>query len=205
MKITSIEYQKNPNRVNIFVDNVFSFGISDELRYKNNLEVGLEINDSLIEDLLDQEEQGKALNQALNFLSYRKRSEKELAMALRRKGFSQSCIEYAVDYCKDHNYINDYDFAEAYIRDKTNLAKLGVERIRHELTLKGIDRDIIDRVLVVDKDEQLELAMELSEKRLRSYENDSYEKKYRKLSGYLQRRGYSYDIISKVLKNLLKD
>ncbi|NLK43784.1 MAG: hypothetical protein GX300_05265 [Tissierellia bacterium] len=205
MKISKIEPQKNKNRVNIYVDNKFAIGIDMEIMYKYKLEIDMDVDDDFISDILVAEEKNNAINYALKLLSYRARSEKEVYTALKRKGFEEDIIEYSINYCKDLDYLDDRKFAESYIRDKINLSKLGTERIRYELKLKGVSEDIINRELRVNKDEQFQSAMELGEKRLRLYKNDSREAKYRKLSGFLQRRGYSYDIISKVLKELLQD
>lgn len=205
MKITSIEPQKNKNRVNVYVDNVFSIGIDEELRFKYKLEVGMEVDDAFIEDILMAEEKSKALNYTLNLLSYRQRSEKEIYNSLKRKGFEESYIENAMDYCRENGYLNDKTFAESFIRDKINLNKLGPQRIKYELMLKGISKDIIDESLIVDSDDQYDAAMELALKKLNSYKNDDKNSIYRKLTGFLGRKGYSYDIISKVLKEILKD
>ncbi|MGJ0846116.1 RecX family transcriptional regulator [Tissierella praeacuta] len=205
MKITSIEPQRNKNRVNIYVDNIFSIGIDEELRYKYKLEIGMEVNDAFIKEVLEAEERNKVLNHALNLLSYRQRSENEIYTALKRKGFEDSYIEYAMNYCRENRYLDDKDFAQSFIKDKTNLNKLGPKRIRYELILKGISKDIIDELLIVDYEEQYEIAMEIALKKLKSYKNDDYNSIYRKLSGFLQRKGYSYDIISKVVKDILKD
>ena len=205
MKITKIELQKNPNRVNVFVDDIFAIGIENELRYKYKLEVGMEIDDDFIKTVLDAEEENKVIHQALNLLSYRQRSEKEIFQALKRKDFQESHINKAIEYCKENKYLDDMAFAKSFVNDKINLSKLGVDRIRYELILKGISKDIINRVLIVDKDEQFELAKDLAEKRIKSYKNDSKNAVYRKLGGYLQRRGYSYDIVSRVLRDVLKD
>lgn len=205
MKITSIEPQKNKNRVNIYVDNLFSIGIENELRYKYKLEVDMEVDDNFIIDVLKAEEQHKVTNYALNLLSYRQRSEKEIYLALKRKGFDESYIRYSIDYCIENNYINDRTFAISFINDKLNLNKLGSERIKYELILKGISKDIIDELLIIDSDEQYEMAMELAHKKLPSYKKDKPDTVYRKLSGFLQRKGYPYDIISKVMRQILKD
>ncbi|WP_313757367.1 RecX family transcriptional regulator [Tissierella sp.] len=205
MKITSIEPQRNKNRVNIYVDNIFSIGIDEELRYKYKLEIDMEVNDEFIKEVLEAEERSKVLNHALNLLSYRQRSENEIYNALKRKGFESSHIEYAMNYCRENRYLDDKDFAQSFIKDKTNLNKLGPKRIRYELILKGISKDIIDELLIVDYEEQYEIAMEIALKKLKSYKNDDYNSIYRKLSGFLQRKGYSYDIISKVVKDILKD
>lgn len=205
MKITSIESQKNQNRVNIYVDDLFAIGIENELRYKHKLEVGMEVDDEFIKEVVKAEEQNKVINKALNFLSYRQRSEKELYESLKRKGYESLYIDKAIEYCKEQGYVDDKAFAESFMKDKLNLNKLGTERIRYELMSKGISRDIIDKVLVVDKDDQFEAALNLAEKKLPSYKNDDANKRYRKLSGFLQRKGYTFDIISKVMKKVLED
>lgn len=205
MKITSIEPQKNKNRVNVYVDNLFSIGIEDELRYKYKLEVDMEVDDNFIKDVLKAEEQNKVTSHALNLLSYRQRSEKEIYLALKRKGFEENYIRYSINYCMENNYLNDKDFAISFINDKLNLNKLGPERIRYELILKGISKDIIDELLIIDHNQQYEIAMELAQKKLPSYKKDNPDAIYRKLSGFLQRKGYSYDVISKVMRQVLKD
>ena len=57
----------------------------------------------------------------------------------------------------------------------------------------------------MDFDDQYETAMELAQKKLPSYKKDDQNAIYRKLSGFLQRKGYSYDVISKVMRKVLKD
>lgn len=205
MKITNIESQKNKDRVNIYIDNLFAIGVDNELRYKYKLEIGMEVDDEFITEVVKAEEQNKVINKALNFLSYRQRSEKELYESLRRKGYEDVYIDNAMDYCREQGYLNDKSFAESFIRDKLNLNKFGTERIRYELMTKGVSRDIIDDVLVIDKEEQFDTALALAEKKVSSYKNDDYNKKYRKLGGFLQRKGYNFEIISKVLKKVLED
>lgn len=205
MKITNIEPQKNKNRVNIYVDNVFSIGIDEELRFKYGLKVDMEINDDFIKEVLEAEEQNKVKNYALNQLSYRQRSEKELYLALRRKGFQEEYIQNTMEYCRQNNYLDDRSFAQAFINDKMNLNKYGPERIKYELIMKGVSKEIIHRYLVVDSDEQYEIALELAKKRFESYKGNDKNSIYRKLTSYLQRKGYTYDIINKVVTDILKD
>lgn len=203
MKITKIERQRRKNRVNIYVDDDFALGIDEEVMIKYNLKVGMEVDNSFIEDILLAEEENNALNDALNFLSYRQRSEKEVYDSLKRKGYAEENIEKVILSCKDKSYINDKNFAEAFMRDKVNLNKFGPERIKHELRLKGVSRNIINEVIDFDRSDQYELAKEIADKKIYSYRNDDKKAIYRKMSGFLQRRGFSYDIISKVVKEIL--
>ena len=202
MKITNIESQKNKDRVNIYIDGSFAFGLSEELRYKYGLSIDMDVDTNFIENILKLEEKHKAISYALSFLSYRQRSEKELYLKLRKKGFEDIYREESIKYCRENNYIDDRVFAESFIKDKTNLNKYGPKRIEYELISKGVSKDIIHEILDIDKDYEYEVAMDLALKKYSSYKKDDKNSIYRKLSGFLQRKGYSYDVVSKVLKDI---
>ena len=203
MKITKIEAQKRKDRVNIYIDDKFAFGLDDFLRYKYDLKSGKEVSQEFIDDVLEAEELTKVINYTLRILSYRQRTEKEVYNKLREKGYNEKHILEAMEYCKDKNYINDRDFAEVFVRDKVNLNKYGSQRIRYELISKGVAKEVIDDVLLPSSDDELETAMELALKRLPRYKNDDRPAIYRKLGGFLQRKGYPYDIVKKVLNKVL--
>ena len=116
-----------------------------------------------------------------------------------------SYMNEVAQYCEERNYINDRLYAESFIQDKTNLNKYGSNKIRYDLISKGVSKDIIDEALDLNPDEEYERAFELAHKRIKSYKNDDKKAIYRKLGGYLQRRGYTYDIVSKVLRQILEE
>lgn len=205
MKITDITPQKQNERENIFIDDKFAFGVSSELRYKYDLHIGKEITDDFINDVLKAEEQNKVLNHAFNILSYSQNSKKGLYTKLMRKGYEEEFVLKAIEYCEERNYINDKLYAENFIKDKTNINKYGPNKVRYDLISKGVSKDIIDEVLVIDSDDEYERAIELANKRIKSYKNDDKAAIYRKLGGFLQRRGYTYDVVSKVLREVLKE
>lgn len=206
MIITRIENQKrNLNRVNIYIDNKFAFGLTDDIRYKYDLHTNKEIDNDFIEDILKAEEERKVINAALNILSYRQRSIKELREKLKEKGYDSLFIEKAIDYCREQNYLNDEEFSISYIKDKQYLNKLGSKRIKYELINKGVSKDIIDEVLQVNPEYEFNIALDLANKKLSSYKNDDRNSIYRKLGGFLQRKGYPFDIIKKVLDQVLEN
>lgn len=203
MKITKIEPQRRVDRVNIYIDGKFAFGLDDFLRYKYNLKSGMEISQDFLDDVLEAEEKNMVINHALKLLSYRQRSELEIYNKLKKKGYDESHIDNAIQYCKDHNYINDRNFAEVFTRDKVNLNKYGPQRIKYELISKGVAKDIIEETLEDMDTDEYQMAMDLALKRLPRYNGDEKAAIYRKLGSFLQRRGYSYDIIKKVLTQVL--
>ena len=205
MIITRIESQRNIDRVNIYIDNKFAFGLTDEIRYKYDLHTNKEVDEGFVEDVLKAEEQRKVINKALNLISYRQRSIKEVRINLKMKGYEDIYIEKAIDYCKEQNYLNDEDFSNSFIKDKQNLNKYGSKRIKYELINKGVSKDILEKVLQIDPEDEYSIALSLAEKKIKAYSGQDRNSIYGKLGGFLQRKGYPYDIVKKVLNEVLEN
>lgn len=204
MKITKLEVQKNnKDRVNVYIDEDFAFGIFAEIVYSQGLSKNMEIDKDFIENVVMAEERIKAKNLALNFLGYRMRSGKEIEDRLKKEKIEENIVEETMDFLERNNLIDDLAFATAFAKDKINLRNYGPNKIKYELYQKGIDSSTIEQVLSLDSDEY-NRCLEAGNKKLPSYRNDDYQKKYRKLSGFLQRRGFSYSIVRDVVNELLK-
>lgn len=99
MKITKIEFQKkNKDRLNIYVDNAFAFGLSIDVFIKHNLKKDQEVDNEYIEGILLEEENNSAINHGLKYLSFRQRSVKEMNNHLKKKGYDDSIINRTIDY-----------------------------------------------------------------------------------------------------------
>lgn len=206
MKITKIEVQKkNKDRLNIYLDDDFAFGISLDVFIKYNLKKEQEIDNSFVEEILLEEENNKAINSALKYLSYRQRSIKEVKEHLKRKGYEETIMENTIGFLLEKNYLNDYEFANSFIRDKSYLNKYGINKIKYELINKGVSKEIIEKTLRFDNDEEHSNALALAHKKMRSYKNLDNNSIYRKLGGFLQRKGYRFETVSKVLREVLDE
>lgn len=206
MKISKIEAQKrNKDRLNIYIDDEFAFGISVDIFVKYNLKKDQEIEDEFIKEILLAEENNKSITLAVKYLALRQRSVKEVKDYLKRKGYDDNLIDDTISYLEEKNYLNDYEFAQSFIRDKSYLNKYGINKIRYELMNKGVSREIISKTLRFDTDEEYNNAIELANKKMKSYRNQDRDSIYRKLGGFLQRRGYRYDTVSKVLREVLDE
>lgn len=206
MKITKIEPQKrNRKRMSVYIDGAFAFGVDMEVAYVCGLKEGLEVDKEWIDAVVQKEELLRAQNYALNLLSFRARSEKEIAERMAQKGYEPFIIDKTIAYLKEQGYINDKAFAEAFIKDKLELNGHGRNRIRWELYKKGVSRELVDELLekVVTPDEEYEKAKMLAERKMKLWQKDSKPVQYRKLSGLLARKGYSFDLVSKVARELV--
>lgn len=206
MKITKIEPQKrNLKRVSVYIDGDFAFGVGMEVAYTCDLKEGKEIDSKFVESVIKKEEQFRANNYALSLLSFRARSEKEIRDRMLQKGYEPSVIENTIRYLKEQRYVNDREFAEAFIKDKTELSHYGRNRIKIELFKKGISKELVDELIEenIQSDIEYKTAKELAESKIKSYQKDKKDAQYRKLSGYLLRKGYSYDVVSRVVREVI--
>ena len=120
---------------------------------------------------------------------------------LLKKEYSPENCEETVNCMVELGYINDEDYAERYIKDAVEFKKHGIMRIKQDLRKKGIDRDIIDNVIGnidIDNGETLQKLIEQRCKLL----NISDPKQKNRLIGFLVRRGYRYDEIYSVLREM---
>ena len=150
----------------------------------------------------DQEAFKIAKSQAFKYLSYRDRSKKEIAEHLAKKGHTASIVQAILQDLENLNYINDHRFASEWSRWRIEVKNFGRKRLRHELIAKGVSTHIIESTLdtLYNFHPEQGLALACANKKLASLHGVEPEKKTRRLAQYLQRRGFSADIIYETLK-----
>ena len=152
--------------------------------------------------MLDREAIKTAKSQALRYLAYRDRSEKEITLHLEKKGHAPSVIQKTLQDLAKLNYINDQRFAMEWGLPRGEGKKFGKQRVRQELFAKGVASHIIETTLnsLYYSHPERDLAQACVSKKLASLRGLEPEKKPRRLVQYLQRRGFSADIIYEPLK-----
>ena len=146
----------------------------------------------------------KAKAHAFRFLSYRERSYWELAQYLKKKEYSHPMIQQTLDYLTELDYINDQRFALQWSQFKINKNKIGRSRLYMELSGKGIDKVIIEKTLniIYEDNPEKDLAEQCARKKWVSLKGVEKEKKKQRLVQFMQRKGFSSDIIYQSLKTL---
>ncbi len=211
MLVTNIERQKNhPHRVNIFLDGKFAFGLHEDSDGSECLKKGDALTKEIIEGMLQREELTLAKERALRFLSYRRRSEKELRTKLLEKEFSPLAIDTVITQLRDLNFLNDDEFAKAFVHDTQLRKPAGKTLLRQQLRMKGIASATIDTVLrenISDNDERA-LATQEAKKVMKRFSQSrkaiERQKQQQRISQHLARRGFSWQIIVPVVKELFQ-
>lgn len=185
MKITNLKSGvKNPNRVNVFVDDKYSFSLDLTQVVDFKLKIGQEITPEKLAELKSASDFGKLYQRTLEWALIRPRSVRETRDYLRRK----DCSKFSnaiISRLQEKGYLNDETFAKYYVENRFVKKGISKKRLRLELIKKGISQDIIDEVLNARNDET-EIKKVIAKKRAK-YDDD-------KLISYLVRQGFDYQL-----------
>jgi regulatory protein len=88
------------------------------------------------------------MDAAAPFLAVRPRSVAETQRRLRQLGYPHALVDEVIDRLVELDYLDDEAFARAWVESRDRARPRGETALRRELALKGIDRELIDAVLV---------------------------------------------------------
>jgi len=205
MKISDIQKQRKEGRYNIYLDGNFAFGLYKETIFNYGLRKNDELTEDKINEIVKYDEITYGKRVAYNYLSYRPRSLKELRSKLKEKGISESSAEEIIEYFIEHKFLDDYQYSKSYIENLKLKKPIGRRSLQQKLSMKGIDKEIIQKVIDENYSEEIELSngITLLEKYISKHKNIPKEKIKQKSFAYLMSRGFDYGIISEIIKETL--
>jgi len=193
-----VQGKKNPSRVNLYLDGVFSFALSIDEVARQNLKKGLELSDEQISSLITTDQNDKIYAKIINFLSYRPRTVSEVRARL--KQYQAQDIDGILGRLREHNYLDDLAFAKWFIESR-NAHKLHSPRMLvQELKIKGVSDDVVSEVMGEIADVTQTISRLLI-KKLGDTKRVLTAPERQKIYSYLSRQGFSWDDIKKVVKN----
>jgi regulatory protein len=202
-EITALTQQKNDsNRVNVFIDGSFSFGVSKISGV--SLRVGQKISDKEIIELINDDSFEKAFQSALHYLSFRNRSENEVRLNLAWKGFFENDIIKVIDCLKSHGYLDDGNFAKEWVENRSASKPRGRRLLAYELKQKKVNSDMIAVALQSLPNESV-LALKAARKIVPRYEKMDFDIFNKKVTGFLIRRGFDFEVVREVRKILWEE
>jgi regulatory protein len=198
-RITALTLQKrNRQRVNVFLDGEFAFGLSRITAAW--LQIDQVISDEKIAELRATDDREVAYQQALKFLSYRQRSIKELRRHLQENHYSEEIVSETLTRLQNSGLLDDRQFAETWVENRNEFRPRSKRALAIELRQRGIADEDIDEVTQNIDDE--ELAYQAALKHTRKMEGLEWLEFRQKLSSFLARRGFSYDVIKTVVERV---
>jgi regulatory protein len=145
----------------------------------------------------------RAKNTAYRYLTIHPRSRKELASKLQDKEFSDDISAAVLEHVTRLGYIDDVKFAAQWAAGRVRSRGFGRRRLEQELRTKGISSDIIKETLnsLFEEAPEAETARREAEKKLKTLTRFEPEVRRRRLAGFLERKGFSSDIIRTILRS----
>lgn len=200
--ITSVERnKKNSDKLAVWIDGKYTFSISEEDFLRLNLYEEKEITDQEIEHIKNNINYRAAKSSAVKFLSLKLRCEEEVRKKLDHEGYDRETIENVIEELKGIGYINDKMYTQRFVYDRSKLKPKAKKLIKFELMSKGVEESVIDEVLGDWEVNEETLAESLLKRKFGKYDlND--EKVMKKAYAFLQHRGFGYEMISSVIRNL---
>jgi regulatory protein len=195
MIITALKRQVHRrDRINVFLDDEYAFSLQELTAAR--LVVGQELTDDDVRQLQALDEAERGYSNALHYLSYRPRSEEEIKRYLERKGLRSEQIEDILNRLVRANLVDDQEFARLWVENREAFRPRGRRALYAELRQKGVDRQTIEAAIDdVDEDAGAIKAAESRVRRLAGLDKETF---YQRLLGFLQRRGFAYDVSRRV-------
>ena len=207
MRITALQSQaNNPERVNVYVDGEFVLGASGLVVLQMGLAVDQELTSAQLAQLRSEEELQRAVDRALNYLSFRPRSQTEVRQFLRRKETPPELIDGVMERLNRLNLVNDHDFASFWMQNREQFSPRGAQALKNELRMKGVARDVVDELVDEEQDEERAIRAgrkkALSLLRLPDMDFNTFRNR---LGSFLQRRGFGYEVSTRTVRALWEE
>ncbi len=198
---------KDDEKATIYFDNGEKLVLHKDILYQSGLRKGDEISFDRFSALNKEENFYLIKQKAFRLLQRRIHSAKEIYTKLRQKFSDELLIKKCISELQQKGFINDEEFAVAFISEKQKSRKWSRTRLKSELIKRGISGEIISNVLneTFNPEQEEQAAKELVEKKYRQLIRKETDKRklFQKLMMYLQSKGYDYELSSEMIKKIL--
>lgn len=192
-----------PGRMRVEFRNGEPVELAMDIIARHRLLVGHAVSAETLRAAQEEDARKEAETAALKLLNRKNCSEQELRRTLRANGFGERLVDDVVDKCRGWGYLDDRRLAEMVVTDAIERRHLGPARIREALRKRGLEAStqqpsggessLVDQALAALKGKE------------RTYARLDRETARRRMTAFLQRRGFSFDTIRAALARLGED
>jgi regulatory protein len=201
-RVTSLEPQvKHPDRINLFVDNHFALGLSASVAAP--VRVGQELSTPELEELARAEQLEEAHERALVRLEVRPRSEAEIRRYLLGRKYPDGVVTQVIDRLKAARLVSDREFVKFWVENREEFRPRSARALKYELRQKGVPKEEITRV--VSKLDEADSAYRAARPRATRWQDLDAQAFREKLSGFLARRGFGYQVTRDTVTRIWKE
>ena len=205
MQVTSINYSKPKEVFEVIFEDETKLLLNYNIFEKYKVSVDMDFSEDEILEMKYFSDIERAKSRAINYISGKLKTKYEVRLKLKENGFAEEIIDEVLDILEKEEYLNDKIYCEIFIEDKKKLNGYGKNKIKSLLIQKGISKNIFEDFLdEFEYDEEFDNALKMGIRKLNllSNEEDKFKKK-QKIINYLAYRGFGFDVINDVLKEIL--
>lgn len=202
-----VRQQRDTERVSVFIDGTFAFGLALELAAEAGLRKGKTLTVDEQAALLAREQTHRARAAALDHLTYGAKTTAEVRRKLRDKGFDDAAVEDAVAHLADYGYLDDAAYARAFAHGRFAGRGHGPQRLRADLLRRGVAREAVDEALaaLAASEDLGEAARRQGRRRWRALARETdLRKRKQKTMDFLVRHGFAFDLARTVADELAR-
>lgn len=190
--------QKNKDRVNVYLDGQFAFGLAaiEAVRLRR----GQVLSEADIERLQAADGVEQAREKALRFLGNRPRSEWEVRQNLLKAGYEDETIDRVLERLRGVSLVDDAAFVRYWIDNRAQFKPRGEIALRQELRRKGVPREVIDEVLAGVGHSDEAAARQAALAKAERYRRLPRPEFAQKLGAYLLRQGFDYETVREAVQ-----
>lgn len=190
----------------VFFNGDIKVRLSDETIVHYKVKEGRVFEEEEYEDMISKDHIKRAKTRGLDLLSRSSKSKSQIKSTLKREEFQEKAIEEAIRFLEDYQFVNDATLAGRIVESKAPAKKWSKNQTIAKLKEKGISKtDIENAIKNMDTETELENALDIAKKKLRTLKNKSKEEKIQKIRQSLAYRGFDYDIVSKVMDEIKRE
>jgi regulatory protein len=195
--------KRQDNKINVYLDGKYSLSLPNDVVVREGLHKDQELSDAHLKSLVETGRQRRCLDAATRYIGYRPRSELEVRQRLQRRGFDGDSIEKAVSSLKEQGYIDDDSFARFWKENRQDFSPRSRRLTRMELQRKGVDNELIERI--VSELDDSESAYRAALKKVRQLPLADYPLFRRRLGDHLRRKGFGYEVIKETVTRVWRE
>ena len=195
-----------PKRRQVILEDGRHFELDLEVLLQAGILPGRNVPEEDIAEAVERDQLREVEKAALGLLRRKDLSESGLRKLL-VTDHTQRAVDTIIEKCREWGYLDDRRLAERLYRDSVNLKRLGPMRVRQELTKRGIPEEIRDEVCREQSEDmppQVEQALAALKPKRRTYARLDKETAERRIMGFLQRRGFTFDIAREATRHFLE-
>ena len=205
MQVTNISYSKSKEVFEVVFEDETKLLLNYNIFEKYKVSVDMDFSENEIQEMKYFSDIERAKSRAINYISGKLKTKYEVRLKLKEKDFTEDIIDEVIDILEKEEYLNDRLYCEVFIEDKKQLNGYGKNKIKSLLIQKGVSKSVFENFLdEFEYEEEFDNALKMGIKKLTllSNEEDIFKKK-QKLINYLAYRGFSFDVINDVLREIL--